>query len=133
VTSLEKVADQSFAISDTEEREPFYDNLRMGNHLFLVPKMVVNLKKSARSSDTPMGAFEFYVEGTNQDVLIEIKDREVELRDLMYRTLESFNFEQADSPDGKELICEKLRKELNAVLSQGKIRKVWLKTAIVKP
>lgn len=133
VTSLEGVADEVNTVNPDDEKEPFYDNLRMGNHLFLVPKMVVNLKKSAKSSDTPMGAFEFYIEGTNQDVLIEIKDREVELRDLMYRTIEDFTFEQADSPEGKELMTEKLRKEVNMVLTQGKIRKVWLKTAIVKP
>lgn len=133
VTSLESVADDVYTTNPEDEREPFYDNLRMGNHLFLIPKIVVNLKKSTKSSDTPMGAFEFYIEGTNQDVLIEIKDREVEIRDLMYRTIEDFTFEQADSPEGKEQMTEKLRKEVNMVLTQGKIRKVWLKTAIVKP
>lgn len=132
-TSLESVADEVYDVNPEDEREPFYDNLRMGNHLFLVPKIVVNLKRTSKSSQTPMGAFEFYIEGTNQDVLIEIKDREVELRDLMYRTLEDFTFEQADSPEGKELICEKLRKEVNLVLTQGKIRKFWIKTAIAKP
>lgn len=132
-TSLESVADQVYEMKPDEEQEPFYDNLRFGNHLLLIPKMVVNLRKSPKSSATPMGAFEFYVEGTNEDVLIEIKDREVELRDLMFRTLEDFNFEQADSPVGKEQMTEKLRKELNLVLTQGKIRKVWFKTAIVKP
>jgi flagellar basal body-associated protein FliL len=133
VTSLENVADQAYSIKADDAREPFYDNLRFGNHLLLIQKMVVNLKKSAKSTATPMGAFEFYVEGTNEDVLVEIKDREVELRDLMYRTLEDFSFDQADSSEGKEQIADKLRKELNLTLTQGKVRRVWFKTAIVKP
>jgi flagellar basal body-associated protein FliL len=95
--------------------------------------MVVNIQPSESSGPNPMAAYEFSLEGNSTEVLIEIKDREVELRDLMYRTIEDFTFEQADSPEGKELLTEKLRKEVNMVLTQGKIRKVWIKTAIVKP
>jgi hypothetical protein len=30
-------------------------------------------------------------------------------------------------------LCEKLRKEVNAVLTTGKVKKFWFKTVIVKP
>lgn len=80
-----------------------------------------------------MGAYEFYLEGMVPEVVIEIKDREVEIRDLMQRVLEEFNFDQAESAEGKLLINEKLKKEVNAKLTTGKLKQVWIKTAIVKP
>jgi flagellar basal body-associated protein FliL len=80
-----------------------------------------------------MGAFEFYLEGEDSEVIVEVKDREVEIRDRMQRTLEEFTFDQAADADGKKMIVDKLKKEINQSLSTGKIRKIWFKTVVIKP
>lgn len=131
--TLERVASDVYDYDPKTEVEPFYDNLRSATNMILMPRMVVNLRKSSKSGQNPMGAYEFYLEGMVPEVVIEIKDREVEIRDLMQRVLEEFNFDQAESAEGKLLINEKLKKEVNAKLTTGKLKQVWIKTAIVKP
>jgi hypothetical protein len=133
IPSMERYASEVFEYDPETEVEPFYENLRVSGNILLIPKMVVNLRKSAHSGENPMGAFEFYIEGMAPEVAIEVKDREIEIRDLMQRAIEEFNFDQVESPEGKKSVCDKLRKEINAVLTTGKIKKVWLKTIIVKP
>lgn len=131
--SLEKVADSVTPYNPETETESFYENLRVSNNLFLITRMVVNLKPSTNSGKNPMGAFEFFVEGSSPEVVIEAKDREVEIRDRMQRTLEELTFDQVDSGPGKEYMLERLKKEINALLTTGKLRRVLIKTAIVKP
>lgn len=80
-----------------------------------------------------MGAFEFLVEGGAADVVVEIKDRESEIEDLFLRTLEEMTFEQVSSGEGKKQICDRLRKEVNRILTKGFVRRVFIKNAIVKP
>lgn len=133
IPSIERIATEVFEYDPATEVEPFYENLRAPQSIIMMPKMVVNLKRSSKSGPNPMGAFEFFIEGMAPEVVIEIKDREVEIRDRIQRTLEDFNFDQADSPEGKKMICEKIQKEVNLVLTTGKIKRVWLKTAILKP
>lgn len=133
IPTLERVATEVYTYDPKTESEPFYDNLRSATNMILMPKMVVNLRVSSKSGKNPMGAFEFYLEGMVPEVVIEIKDREVEIRDLMQRVLEEFNFDQAESAEGKLLINEKLKKEVNAKITTGKLKNVWIKTAIVKP
>ena len=132
IRSLESVASQSQEYDVETETEPFYENLRSSNNILLIPKMVVNLKPSSQSRN-PMGAFEFYLEGMIPEVVVEIKDREIEIRDLMQRVVEGFSFEQLDTTAGKQLMSERLQKEINPRLTTGKIKRVWLKTIILKP
>lgn len=131
--TLERIATDVKDYDPKTEVEPFYENLRASSNILLIPKMVVNLKRTSQSGSNPMGAFEFFVEGMSPEVVIEVKDREIEIRDLMHRVLEEFTFEQVDSIEGKKLVCEKLKKEVNLLLTTGKLKKVWLKTVIVKP
>lgn len=131
VHSLADVADQSFEIPTDSKSEPLYENLRVSQNLFLLPRLIVNLKRSQNSGSNPMGAFEFFVEGMTQEVLVEVKDRETEVRDQLARTVEEFTFDQVDSADGKKLLAEKIRKDLNSLLTSGKVRKVLIKTAVV--
>ncbi len=133
IPTMERLATEVSEYDPETEVEPFYENLRVSANILLIPKMVVNLHKSAHSSDNPMGAFEFYTEGIAPEVPLEIKDREVEIRDLMQRVAEEFTFDQIDSPEGKRLLCDRLKREINAVLTTGKLKKVWIKTVIVKP
>lgn len=133
IPTMERLATEVSEYNPETETEPFYENLRVTGNILLIPKMVVNLKKSSQSGENPMGAFEFFLEGIAPEVPLEIKDREVEIRDLMQRVAEEFTFDQVDSPEGKRLLCDRLKREINAVLSTGKIKKVWIKTVIVKP
>ncbi|WP_374021226.1 flagellar basal body-associated FliL family protein [Bdellovibrio bacteriovorus] len=115
------------------EMESFYDSTRTTQNILLMKKMVVNLKRSSESGPNPMGAFEFYVEGTASEVVVEIKDREPEVEDLFLRTIEETTFDQASSGKGKQLLCERLRKEVNKILTKGYVRRIFIKTAIIKP
>lgn len=133
IPTMERLATEVFEYNPETETEPFYENLRVTGNILLIPKMVVNLKKSSQSGENPMGAFEFFLEGIAPEVPLEVKDREVEIRDLMQRVAEEFTFDQVDSPEGKRLLCDRLKREINAVLTTGKVKKVWIKTVIVKP
>lgn len=133
IPTLERIATEVYEYDPATESESFYDNLRSPTNILLIPKVVVNLRKSQSSGPNPMGAFEFYIEGMSQEAVIEIKDREVEIRDRIQRGLEEITFDQADSPEGKQYLCEKIKKEVNLLLTTGKIKRVWIKTVIVKP
>ncbi|MNT55538.1 flagellar basal body-associated protein FliL [compost metagenome] len=113
--------------------ELFYDSTRVSQNIMQLKKMVTNLKRSENSGANRMGAFEFYLEGTVAEVLVEIKDREPEITDLFLRTLGDTTYDQTVSAEGKVALCEKLRKNINGVLTTGKIRRVFFKTVIVKP
>lgn len=133
IRSLETLSSAAEEYDPQTETEPFYDNLRTSSNVLLIPKMVVNIKKSAQSGNNPMGAFEFYLEGMIPEAIVEIKDREIEIRDLMQRVTEGFSFDQLDTAQGKILLCERIQKEINPRLTTGKLKKVWLKTIILKP
>lgn len=133
IPTLERVASDVYEYDPATEAEPFYENLRAPTNILLIPKIVVNLKRSSTSGSNPMGAFEFFIEGMSPEAVIEIKDREVEIRDRMQRGLEEISFDQADTPEGKKFLCEKLKKEINLILTTGKIKRIWIKTIILKP
>ncbi len=133
LTSLENVATDISDYNPETEVEPFYQNLRVATNFLLIPKMVVNLKKSQHSGANPMAAIEFYVEGMTPEAILEIKERETEMRDRMQRVVEDFTFDQLDSQDGKIQVTEKLKKEINLLLSAGKAKRFWIKTVLVKP
>ncbi|MNJ92532.1 flagellar basal body-associated protein FliL [compost metagenome] len=133
VTSLEEWSQGNYHYDPKLEVEAFYDSMRASQNILVLEKMIVNLRRSSSSGLNPMGAFEFYVEGAASEVVVEIKDREPEMRDLFQRTIEEMTFDQISSGEGKQLLSEKLRKEVNKVLTKGKVRRVFIKTAIVKP
>ncbi len=133
IPSMERVATDIQIYDPASEVEPFYENLRATQNLLLIPKMVVNLRQSSQSGPNPMGAFELFLEGMAPEVIIEAKDREVEIRDLILRVLEEFTFDQLDNADGKKEACDKIKREVNSVLTTGKLKRVWIKTAILKP
>lgn len=132
LTTIETMSDQSW-VYDPKEMEPFYDSVRAAQNIILIPKLVVNLKRSAGSGPTPMAACEFYVEGNSPDVVVEIKDREVEFRDLFMRTIEDFSYDQLESADGKQRLTERLIREANRVLTKGRVSRAFFKNVILKP
>lgn len=114
-------------------QESFYESTRTSQNVLLMKKMVVNIRRSANSGVNPMAAFEFYVEGTVAEVLIEIKDREYEMEDLFLRTMEEMTYDQLSTGEGKRLLCDRLRRDVNKVLTRGLVRRIFIKTAILKP
>lgn len=132
-TSLENGADLAVVYDPDTESEAFYDSPRASQNLIVISRIVVNIRPSPKSGPTPMAAFEFFLEGNSPDVMVEIKDREYEVRDLFQRDMEEMTFDELESIEGKQLLAEKLRREINRILTKGRVRKVFFKTAILKP
>ncbi|WP_413575667.1 flagellar basal body-associated protein FliL [Bdellovibrio sp. HCB290] len=130
--TLEEWADKK-EIYQTDQVEPFYDSTRVAQNIFSTQRIFANIRKSSQSGPSPMAALEFFVEGTDADVVVEIKDREPEVKDLFLRTVEEFTYDQLASAEGKQMLCERLRKEINKILTKGKVRRIFFKTAIIKP
>lgn len=133
IKSLEEIADSKNYYERNKELESFYDSPRVMQNMMIMNPMVVNLRRTAKSGDTPMAAFEFFVEGLSSEVLVEMKDREGEMRDLFQRQIEEFSFEQLDTTEGKKLLLERLKKAVNNSLSQGRIRRIFIKNVVLKP
>lgn len=133
VTSLESLSSQVWTYDPTTETEPLYDSVRAAQNILIIPKLVANLRRSVGSGPTPMVACEVYVEGDSPDVVVEIKDREVEFRDVLMRTLEGFSYAEMESPEGKQKLLVLMAREANRLLTKGRIKKVYFKTVILKP
>ncbi|WP_413582457.1 flagellar basal body-associated protein FliL [Bdellovibrio sp. HCB288] len=130
--TLEEWADKK-EIYQADQVEPFYDSTRVAQNIFSTQRIFANVRKSSQSGPNPMAALEFFVEGTDADVVVEIKDREPEVKDLFLRTVEEFTYDQLSSAEGKQMLCERLRKEINKILTKGKVRRIFFKTAVIKP
>lgn len=132
VTDVTKHADQVWVIDEKETFIPFYKAFPQEEIEVLLPKIVVNLKRTRPSHNT-MGAFEFYLVVDSKDAAFEVKAREHELHDKMQRTVEGLTYDEINSPLGKRRLKDLLRKDLNDALTQGWVKEVFIKTLILKP
>lgn len=133
VTTIEQFADHSYRYDPKTDLESFYNNYRVSQNIITIPRMVMNVKASENSGPNPMAAIELYVEGGSPEVVVEIKDREAEMKDVMQRAIEEMNFDELIVPEGKQALSDRLRREINRVLTKGKVRKIFLKSAVFKP
>lgn len=133
IATMEDVATGSYHYNPGEDQEYFYDNIRSVPNLFLIPKIVTNIRPSNQSGPTPMMAVEFFAEGFNPEVIIEMKDREPQIRDLSQRAIEEFSFDELESQSGKQKMIVVLTRELNRILTTGQVKTVRIKTIILKP
>jgi flagellar basal body-associated protein FliL len=131
--SLEEWAVQSYKYDAESEMDSFYDSPRTIQNIMSLPKIIVNIQPSSTSGPNPMAAMEFFLEGLSPEVIVEVKDRETEMRDLFQRTLEEMSYGELDTTEGKQQLTEKLRGELNSHLTKGKIRRVFIKELVLKP
>lgn len=92
-------------------------------------RIVVNLKPSP-GIPNPMGAFEFYLGLDSNETAIEIKDREKEVLDLTQRTLEDFTYLEVMSPNTQKRVWARIRDNINEILNQGRVQKVYVKTML---
>ncbi|MFZ4404300.1 MAG: flagellar basal body-associated FliL family protein [Pseudobdellovibrionaceae bacterium] len=133
LSSLDEWSENKYFYDRKKDQESFYDSWRLTPYIVEIPKMTVNIIASPSSGDNPMASFDFYVEGLSADVLIEIKDRLAEIKDLFQRTMEEMTYDQLASPEGKQQLCNRLKKEVNRHLTSGQVRRVLIKTVVLKP
>ncbi len=126
-------ADQAWAIGDLDAWDDFYSPLRHPEHVVLLDKVVVNLRRSESSDENPMGYFEFYLELSSRDAAVEASDRMAEISDAVQRTAESITYDEVITPSGKNKLKLVIRKNVNNVLTQGRVKKVFYKSVVIKP
>jgi flagellar basal body-associated protein FliL len=131
--SMGDVASYVFHYDPESQSEAFYSSPRVKTYSFRLKPIVINLKRKENSDRNPMGFFEFVLDGSSGDVLVEVKTRETEIVDIVQRVIEGMRYEELDTQDGKLLLKETLRKELNKILLEGSLRKVQIQSIIIKP
>lgn len=130
--SLAELGDEVQDYNPNSETEAFYDNPRFAKNLVTISSMHVNLRPSENSGSNPMLVLEITIEGVSTDSIIEIKDREAELKDMLLRLTESKTYDELSEVEGKQLLCDQYRDALNSVLTTGQVRRVLLKNFIIK-
>jgi flagellar basal body-associated protein FliL len=135
VASFADHADGKFTYEESGSFEDFNDPLLHPEFVILVERIVVNLHRTpeAPESANPMAAFELYLQTDNQDAAIEIKDRSVEIRDAVARSVERMTYPDLADEDGKAKLKLLIRKDLNEFLTRGKVRRVFFKTIVLNP
>lgn len=132
ITSMEDWSQVSKTY-DKNRVEPFYSSTRTMQNIMSLRRIVANLSRSAKSGPRPMVALELYFEGTTPEGVVEIKDRDYEIKDRISRILEETTFDQLDTIEGKQVFLEKVKRDINQILTKGKIRRTLYKTIILKP
>jgi flagellar basal body-associated protein FliL len=127
------LASFAFRYDPESQSEAFYASPRVKTYSYQLKPIVINLKRKDGSSKNPMGFFEFVLDGSSGDVLVEVKNRETEIVDMVQRVIEGMKYEEIDSQEGKLILKEVLRKELNKILIEGTLRKVQIQSIILKP
>lgn len=133
LTSFADIGGDIRDYNPNSEAEAFYDNPRFAKNLVTISSMHVNLKASENSGPNPMLALEITVEGLSADAIVEIKDREAEFKDKLLRLTEEKSYDELVETEGKQLLCDQYRDELNTFLTRGQVRKVLLKSFVIKP
>ena len=126
-------ADQSWEYPADEQMDDFYSSMRHPENVVLLERLVVNVRPSENSGPNPMGFFEFYIEASSDAAAIEINDRKAEVKDAMQRTIEDITYDDLVTTPGKNKLKLVLRKNINVVLTKGRVRKIFFKSIVVKP
>ena len=132
LASLEDKADYVSTFDPQDGAESFYAAFPQEVHEFLFKKMKVNLRRRP-DHPNPMGAFEIVVEVDSKDTAVELRDREVEFHDMLQRLMEEESVTDLDSESGKKILKGRIKKELNAQLTQGWLKDIHFKTFVLKP
>lgn len=133
IDSLEAWSSEKYFYDPQKDMESFFDSVRVAQNLFNMKRIVANIRRSESSGANPMAAVEFYLEGNSAEVIVEVKSRESEFRDAFQRTIEESTYDQLASPDGKQMLVEKLRREVNKLITSGLVRRIYIKTIVIKP
>jgi flagellar basal body-associated protein FliL len=133
ITSFDKIGTVSADYNPNTDTESFYDNQRFAKNLITMSRLFVNIKASENSGNNPMLIIEVTVEGLSTDAIVEIKDRQAEFKDLLARHSEEKNYDELVEAVGKRALTDQFRDLLNANLTRGQVRRVLIKSFIIKP
>jgi flagellar basal body-associated protein FliL len=127
-----EVADVAYTLQPEDLTENIDDPLKHPEYTVLIHKIAANLR-APNSHRTPMITTELYVEASNQDAAIEIKDRELEVRDTLERVFEQTTFDELDTKAGKERLKVHIRGALDQMLNKGHIKRVFFSALNMVP
>lgn len=135
IASFEEKADGVFTYERTDPFEDFNDPILHPEFVVVIERVVVNLLRSpeADADANPMAAFEFYIQTDNQESAIEVKDRNIAVRDVLARAVERMTYQELATEEGKQKLKLVLRKDLNQIMTKGRVRRVFLKTIVLNP
>jgi|GEM_PF-3175332 len=125
-------ADHVYEYEDEAQMVNFLDPMLHPENVVLVDHIVVNLKNSS-AHENPMALIDFYIEVGSREAAIEVKSRDVEVRDSMSRVIEQISYEDITTDAGKYKLKVILRKSINDFLTSGRVRRIYFKTFVLKP
>nr|HPI39507.1 flagellar basal body-associated FliL family protein [Pseudobdellovibrionaceae bacterium] len=131
--SMEEWSSEKYVYDSKENMESFYSSSRVSENVLSFPKIIANIKASRSSESNPMIATEMFFEGFSPEVMLELKDREAEVKDVIINMASTMDYDTLTTIEGKQAMLEKLQQKVNAILTQGQIRKIYLKNFIIKP
>lgn len=76
---------------------------------------------------------DLYVECSSSAAAIEVKDRESEVRDLFARSIEKMVYDDLITLEGKNKLKLILRKNVNVILTKGRVRQILFGNLVLKP
>ncbi|MES2769043.1 MAG: flagellar basal body-associated FliL family protein [Bdellovibrionota bacterium] len=133
LSTFESVADQKFNYASDSKVIRYSNDLLLPQHVVLINKIVVNVKPGKLSTANPMIAFDLYVRTDTSEASVEIKEREKQIQDHLQRFCEGLNYDQLQTEDGKQTWKNRMKRELNLVLNNGKVKDIFFKTLLIKP
>lgn len=131
INNLVDMADSIHPISE-EEGEDLDSPMKHPEYVVLLETIVSTLKAPSIKKN-PMARVELYIEASNQMAATEIKDREIEIRDMISRILEQLTFEELETTAGKLRLKVLVRREANKILNKGRVRRIFFKTFVIHP
>lgn len=133
ISSFEAIGKKILTADESSEVVRYANDLLAPQHIVQLNKIVVNLLPSPRSTQNPMMAFDLYLRADSEEATVEIKNREKQFQDHLQRFSESLSYDQIQTEEGKQTWKLKMRKELNSILNNGRIRDIYFKNLIIKP
>jgi flagellar basal body-associated protein FliL len=138
LSSFADIADKRYEFSETEKWQSFDNPLLHPEHTVLIERLIVNLQAARQSSNSssdakPMLLVDLYVECSSSAAAIEVKDRESEVRDLFARSIEKMVYDDLITLEGKNKLKLILRKNVNVILTKGRVRQILFGNLVLKP
>lgn len=120
--SFDEVADKKNEVAPEKN-----DDNKIPEYVISLPRIIANLK-SPNTRHLSMVTMELYIQTSEREAAIEIKNREKEVKDLVGRTLEQFTYKDLDSIEGKEKMKLKLKLTVNGILNNGRVQSIFFKS-----
>ncbi len=129
--SISELANFELSIENSSRWMSLYRAFPQPEYFVLLDKVVVNLKRS-HPFENPMTVIEFYLELDSQDTAVEISDRKSHVLDATQRAVEEFTYNEIQTKPGLLKLKALVRSEVNNILNQGRVTKVYINTIVTK-